>query len=72
MRDSSFLLFFNSWWAALDFTLPANLGESWTVVLRTTDAALPADGASPPALATGTKVNVGPRSVTVLRRLAPA
>ncbi|MFG2821417.1 glycogen debranching protein GlgX [Kitasatospora sp. NPDC048365] len=67
--DDSFLLFFNASSEQLEFAVPADHGEAWTVVVDTTRPTLPAPG-------TGTRVKAGDtlwltdRSLMVLQRPA--
>ncbi|MFI5527881.1 glycogen debranching protein GlgX [Kitasatospora sp. NPDC051853] len=67
--DDSFLLLFNAHSEPLEFTVPADHGEEWQVVVDTTLATLPAPG-------TGTRVKAGDtlwltdRSLMVLQRPA--
>ncbi|MFJ1702422.1 glycogen debranching protein GlgX [Kitasatospora sp. NPDC088346] len=67
--DDSFLLLFNASSAQLEFTVPADHGDAWVVVVDTTLPVLPAPG-------TGTRVKAGDtlwladRSLLVLQRPA--
>ena len=65
MLDDDFLILVNAWWEPLDFTIPATRpGQIWCREIDTFD---------PQSLAPGDKVSaadpveVGPRSVVVLR-----
>ena len=65
MVDDDFLVFFNAWWDALDFVIPATReGAVW---LGEIDSYDPAAAAAAPKRHAGNRVTVGPRSVTVLR-----
>ncbi len=67
--DDSFLLMFNAHFEPLEFTVPADHGQEWQVVVDTTEPVLPAPG-------TGTRVKAGDslwltdRSMLLLQRPA--
>ncbi|GAA2147982.1 glycogen debranching protein GlgX [Kitasatospora kazusensis] len=67
--DDSFLLMFNAHFEPLEFTVPADHGQEWAVVVDTSEPVLPAPG-------TGTRVKAGDslwltdRSLLVLQRPA--
>ncbi|MDH6577920.1 glycogen debranching protein GlgX [Kitasatospora sp. MAP5-34] len=67
--DDSFLLMFNAHFEPLEFTVPADHGQEWQVVVDTSEPILPAPG-------TGTRVKAGDslwltdRSLLVLQRPA--
>jgi glycogen operon protein len=68
--DDDFLVLVNSWWEPLDFVLPVTRpNQAWCDELDTFEL-----GSAPPAaeLHAGELRTVGPRSVVVLRALAPA
>jgi glycogen operon protein len=67
--DDDILVFVNSWWEPLDFTLPAtDSNQSWCAELDTFEPNLPAN---PPLLHAGETRRVGPRSLVVLRSPNP-
>ena len=66
--DDDFLVLVNSWWEALDFTLPSTRrGAEWHAEIDSYDPAAPANT---PACSPGEVVTVGPRSVAVLQAAA--
>jgi len=70
MVDDDFLVFFNAWWEALDFVIPATReGAVWLAEIDSYD---PAAAAAAPKRHAGDRVTVAPRSVTVLRGPLPS
>ena len=68
LLDDDFLLLVNAWWEQLSFSLPRTAHEGpWRVELDSYSLSdpIPDRGASP--LRAGGQVNVGPRSILVLR-----
>jgi isoamylase len=59
LGDDDFLIFVNAWWEPLKFQIPADISTSWELVCDTFD---PARGG-----AVAEAINVGPRSLVVLR-----
>ncbi len=61
----------NAWWEPLDFTIPAGrAGQAWLTEIDSYHGLTPATAAvvgSGPDGQAGEQVNVGPRSVCVLR-----
>ncbi|HUS61829.1 MAG TPA: glycogen debranching protein GlgX, partial [Acidimicrobiales bacterium] len=72
IRDDSFLVLFNAHFEPIDFLLPSQWGERWSVVLDTADALPPSiAGDEDQRLAkSGETLPVEARSLVVLRRLA--
>ncbi|MDH6127113.1 glycogen debranching protein GlgX [Kitasatospora sp. GP82] len=67
--DDSFLLMFNAHFEPLEFTVPADHGEAWQVVVDTTLPVLPAPGSGPRVKA-GDSVWLTDRALLVLQRPA--
>jgi isoamylase len=71
LLDDDFLVLVNAWWEPLEFVIPATRpGQAWQAEIDSyhglTPATAPVVGSGPDGQA-GDKVNVGPRSVCVLR-----
>jgi len=72
VRDDSFLLFLNTHYEPVNFTVPeAVYGKSWSVALDTADGSSAGAGAEPTATGPGPgeEVPLAPRSMVVLRRV---
>jgi isoamylase len=74
--DDDFLVLFNAWWEPLEFTIPGTReGQAWQAELDSYDLTDFSAGRTAPAGAdagrAGSRVTVGPRSVTVLRSPRP-
>ncbi|MFJ9947393.1 glycogen debranching protein GlgX [Kitasatospora sp. NPDC091207] len=67
--DDSFLLMFNAHFEQLEFTVPADHGQEWQVVVDTAQPRLPAPGAGPRVKA-GDALWLTDRSLMVLQRPA--
>jgi len=67
--DDSFLLMFNAHSEPLEFTVPADHGDAWTVVVDTAKPTLPAPGTGPRVKA-GDALWLPDRSLLVLQRPA--
>lgn len=69
ITDDSFLLLFNASHEAEEFTIPADLGRSWTVVVDTADdKTVIHEPKSRPTIEGGAAQTVEPRSLVVLQR----
>jgi glycogen operon protein len=67
--DDDFLVLVNAWWDSLDFSIPPTTpAQRWQLEISTFDVAAP-PLAQP--LAAGDRLTVGPRSIVVLRSVAP-
>jgi glycogen operon protein len=66
ITDSSFLLLLSAHYEPIDFAVPAEYGEQWEVVIDTMHEDEEVDPLSSPAT-----ISVGPRAITVLRRIEP-
>jgi glycogen operon protein len=64
--DNSFLLLLSAHYEPIDFPLPKEYGESWEIVIDT----MSTEEFAEPVIAPDT-VTVGPRALTVLRRIEP-
>ncbi len=73
VSDSSYYLLFNSHHEPLDFTMPEKKwGERWAVVLNTADEKdFMQEEENGPAIDAGAVLQAPPRSLVLLRRLAP-
>ncbi len=73
VNDSTYYLLFNSHHEPLDFTIPdRKWGERWSVVLNTADEKdFMQEEENGPAIDAGAVLQVQPRSLVLLRRLAP-
>ncbi|MFI5042266.1 MAG: glycogen debranching protein GlgX [Acidimicrobiales bacterium] len=70
MVDDDFLVLVNGWWEPLDFVMPTTTHDgSWQVEIDTYE---PAGDAVASGLAAGMRIQVGPRSVVVLRSPTPS
>jgi isoamylase len=67
--DDSFLVIFNAWWEPLQWSFPAELTASWTLVFDTAAAAPPDDGEA--TVDTADATLVAARSIQVLRAGGP-
>jgi len=69
VRDDSFLILFNAHFEAIEFSVPAQWGDQWSVVLDTAEAVAPADDpAARRATKTGETLLVESRSLVLLQR----
>lgn len=66
ITDSSFLLLLSAHYEPIDFTVPTDYGEKWEIVIDTMNADDEGDPLPAP-----TTLTVGPRAITVLRRVEP-
>jgi len=70
VTDDSFLLLLNAYWEPMGFTLPPpEVGGRWQPVVDTTEGTYPDHGGGPATLDAGASLDVGPRSLVLLRRL---
>ena len=70
VRDDSFCVLFNAHHEALDFQLPQQWGEHWSIVMDTAEPLPPAPDAGQRLVKSGDPLEVSSRSLVLLRRLA--
>jgi glycogen operon protein len=70
--DDDFLLLVNGWWEPLEITVPPTRpDQGWHVAIDTFDPCRPNGADLTTALGAGGRYTVGPRSLVVLRGIAP-